>query len=156
MNVCRDCMHKSTATQTYYHRMTAHLSADGRNHEPQCTMVDAAYVPTESMPRAASPSARRTKLVQLRDPPSMPSSCVGMPSITTQYALNIKRRKSLKSVTHRAYGPYLKVCLVCLLVQNQNQRFIGMSRSFPDTNAILHTQLGIIMFAHPGVPSLAP
>ena len=43
-------------------------------------------------------------LVQSRDPPSMPSSCVGMPSITTQYALNIKRRKSLKSVTHRAYG----------------------------------------------------
>jgi hypothetical protein len=27
-----------------------------------------------------------------------------MPPITTQYALNIKRRKSLKSVTHRAYG----------------------------------------------------
>ena len=51
MNVCRDCMHKSTATQTYYHRMTAHLSADGRNHEPQCTMVDAAYVPAESILR---------------------------------------------------------------------------------------------------------
>ena len=51
MNVCRDCMHKSTATQTYYHRMTAHLSADGRNHEPQCTMVDAAYVPAESIRR---------------------------------------------------------------------------------------------------------
>ena len=50
-NVCRDCMHKSTATQTYYHRMTAHLSADGRNHEPQCTMVDAAYVPAESILR---------------------------------------------------------------------------------------------------------
>ena len=44
-------MHKSTATQTYYHRMTAHLSADGRNHEPQCTMVDAAYVPAESILR---------------------------------------------------------------------------------------------------------
>ena len=31
--------------------MTAHLSADGRNHEPQCTMVDAAYVPAESILR---------------------------------------------------------------------------------------------------------
>eukprot|EP01043_Picozoa_sp_COSAG02_P017302 COSAG02_NODE_782_length_17259_cov_36.492599_4_plen_67_part_00 len=42
--------------------------------------------------------------VQLRDPPSMPSLCAGMPLITTQYAPNIKRRETLKSVTHRAYG----------------------------------------------------
>eukprot|EP01043_Picozoa_sp_COSAG02_P012148 COSAG02_NODE_463_length_21833_cov_11.529539_16_plen_77_part_00 len=34
----------------------------------------------------------------------MPSSCAGMPLITTHYALNIKRRETLKSVTHRAYG----------------------------------------------------
>eukprot|EP01043_Picozoa_sp_COSAG02_P039945 COSAG02_NODE_3193_length_7196_cov_3.188812_5_plen_109_part_00 len=27
-----------------------------------------------------------------------------MPLITTQYALNIKRRETLKSVSHRAYG----------------------------------------------------
>ena len=44
----------------------------------------------------------------------MPSSCVGMPSITTQYALNIKRRETVKSVTHRAYGA---VCPVCTSLQ---------------------------------------
>ncbi len=36
----------------------------------------------------------------------MPSPCAGMPLITTQYALNNKRRETLKSVSHRAYGPY--------------------------------------------------
>eukprot|EP01043_Picozoa_sp_COSAG02_P011303 COSAG02_NODE_415_length_22762_cov_133.681816_2_plen_62_part_00 len=34
----------------------------------------------------------------------MPSLCAGMPLIITQYALNIKRRETLKSVSHRAYG----------------------------------------------------
>ena len=42
----------------------------------------------------------------------MPSLCAGMPLITTQYALNIKRRETLKSVTHRAYGPYA-LCVLC-------------------------------------------
>eukprot|EP01043_Picozoa_sp_COSAG02_P000118 COSAG02_NODE_2_length_75708_cov_87.013953_21_plen_125_part_00 len=35
-----------------------------------------------------------------------PSLCAGMPLITTQYALNTKRRETLKSVAHRAYRPY--------------------------------------------------
>ena len=60
----------------------------------------------------------RPTLVQLRDPPSMPSSCVGMPSFITQYALNIKRRNSLKSVTHRAYGPYA-LCVLALAYKSQ-------------------------------------
>ena len=30
----------------------------------------------------------------------MPSLCAGMPLITTQYALNIKRRETLKIVSH--------------------------------------------------------
>jgi hypothetical protein len=34
----------------------------------------------------------------------MSSLCAGMPLITSQYALNIKRRNILKSMTHRAYG----------------------------------------------------
>eukprot|EP01046_Picozoa_sp_COSAG06_P025647 COSAG06_NODE_2167_length_7426_cov_7.331787_10_plen_99_part_00 len=55
--------------------------------------------------------------VQLRDPPSMPSLCAGMPPITTQYAPNIKRRNILKSVTHRAYGP--AVCPVCPLTEEK-------------------------------------
>ena len=33
-----------------------------------------------------------------------PTPVIGMPPITTQYAPNIKRRKTLKSTTHRAYG----------------------------------------------------
>ena len=33
--------------------------------------------------------------------------CVGMPLITIQYAPDFKRRETLKSVTHRAYGPYM-------------------------------------------------
>eukprot|EP01043_Picozoa_sp_COSAG02_P026827 COSAG02_NODE_1557_length_11939_cov_343.602872_2_plen_88_part_00 len=40
----------------------------------------------------------------IRDLSSMPPLCAGMPLTTTQYALNIKRRKNLKSVTHKAYG----------------------------------------------------
>jgi hypothetical protein len=50
-------------------------------------------------------------LVKVRDPPSMPSLCAGMPLITIQYAPNIKRRNTLKSLTHRAYGAVCPVCL---------------------------------------------
>ena len=44
--------------------------------------------------------------IKLRDPSSMPPLCAGMPPITMQYAPKIKRRNILKSMTHRAYGPY--------------------------------------------------
>ena len=47
----------------------------------------------------------------------MPSLCAGMPLITTQYALNIKRRETLKSVTHRAYGRMPCVFFISKLVR---------------------------------------
>ena len=43
-----------------------------------------------------------------------------MPPITTQYALHIKRRETLKSVTHRAYGPYA----LCVTLFNVSRRLI--------------------------------
>jgi hypothetical protein len=47
---------------------------------------------------------------------SMPSLCAGMPLITMHYAPIFKRRETLKSVTHRAYGRMPCVYLRCELM----------------------------------------
>ncbi len=84
------------------------------------------------MPRVQCPSPpKKRHCVQLRDPPSMPSSCAGMPLFTTQYAPNIKRRETLKSVTHRAYGPYA-LCVVTILTPSNG----------PHERAVIHLGAG--------------
>eukprot|EP01043_Picozoa_sp_COSAG02_P050283 COSAG02_NODE_5152_length_4586_cov_8.120348_1_plen_202_part_00 len=55
----------------------------------------------------------RPALVKLRDLPSMPPLCAVMPPFFIQYAPNTKRRETLKSVTHRAYGPG-RICMPCV------------------------------------------